>query len=313
MTLGITSLSETPLSTQKAAAAAGAYTLTVSPATVAIVGQSVTLRAARQLAVSPGTVAITGQSVTLRAARQLLVSPATVAITGQSVTLRAARQLVVSPATVAITGQSVTLRAARQLLVSPATVAITGQSVDLRTVRQLSVSPGIVAITGQSVDLTYTPAVGAYTLTVTPGVVAITGQSVNLTYVPIVADTGRGGKLYRPRRRRAPQYRTIETQREWLALLRETGVIAPDTPARQAPAEPDTIEAIDDWQQRLAARHERIGAAVAELQARAQNSARAARLLEEQIALRQVVAHLASVQARIESEEEEIELLLLAA
>lgn len=69
------------------AGGAGAFTITVSPATVAIAGQSVNLSFGRQLIVSPAAVAITGQSVNLRVARQLIVSPATVAISGQSVNL----------------------------------------------------------------------------------------------------------------------------------------------------------------------------------------------------------------------------------
>lgn len=141
----------------------GAFTLTVDPATVAITGQSVALRADRQLAVSLATVAIAGQSITLALMRRVTVSPATLPIAGQSVTLRAARQLVSTPDTAAITGQSVILRVAYRLIASPATALIAGQSVDLSFTGQiagftLDVSPGTLAIGGQSVTLTFAAA-----------------------------------------------------------------------------------------------------------------------------------------------------------
>jgi hypothetical protein len=42
-------------------------------------------------------------------------------------------------------------------------------------------------IAGQSITLTYTPAVGAFTLTASSATVAIAGQSVTLTYAPVSA------------------------------------------------------------------------------------------------------------------------------
>lgn len=181
---------------------AGANTLTVSPGIVATVGQSVTLRAARQLAVSPGTAAIVGQSVALHAARQLVISPATVPIAGQSVTLRATRLLVASPATVAITGQSVALRASRQLSVTPATVALVGQDV----------------------NLTFTPASGAFLLDVLPAQVAVVGQEVTLTFAGVAqpsvsSGAGSGGK--RNRREYEEQYFRLVELAEQLASERE--------------------------------------------------------------------------------------------
>jgi len=91
-----------------------AFTLTASPAVVAITGQVVVLRVARRIAVSPATVPITGQSVALRSGRRITAGPATVPIAGQSITLTyaptvGAFTLTASPATVAIAGKSVTL------------------------------------------------------------------------------------------------------------------------------------------------------------------------------------------------------------
>lgn len=66
------------------------YTLTVTPATVALTGQSVGLYVDRRIAVLPATVAIAGSTVALAysgtvAPYRIAVVPATLAITGQSV------------------------------------------------------------------------------------------------------------------------------------------------------------------------------------------------------------------------------------
>lgn len=112
--LGFAPLSTVALSSLPEAAAAGAFTLTVSPGAVACVGQSVTLRAARNVVASPATVPIAGQSVALAVGRRITVTQATVPITGQSVTLTytpagAAATITVTPATVAVVGQTVDL------------------------------------------------------------------------------------------------------------------------------------------------------------------------------------------------------------
>ena len=86
---------------------AGAYTLTVNPATVAVAGSLVALRRGLMLSALPGTVAVTGQTVGLSRVGLLTVLPGSVAITGQSVTTQVARRLVVLPALVSATGQSV--------------------------------------------------------------------------------------------------------------------------------------------------------------------------------------------------------------
>ncbi len=166
----------------EADAVSGSFSLTVSPALLAITGQSVNLRVSRQLTVTPSSVSITGRTVNLTVGRRVAASPATVAISGQSVSVKASRQLTVTPATVAIAGQSVGLVAGRRLSVSPAIVAVTGQSAGLTADRKLTVTPATVQIVGQSVNLTYSPATASYTLTVTPATVAITGQAANLTY-----------------------------------------------------------------------------------------------------------------------------------
>jgi hypothetical protein len=155
--LGLRPISTAPLATQ-ISAVTGAYTLTITSASVVI----------------------TGQTVTLRIGRQLAATAASVSVTGQTVTLRRGYSLNVTAASVPVAGQTVTLRVARRIAVTSGTVPVTGQSVSLRVGRQLTITAGTVEIAGQTVTLTYTPAAGAFTLDITPATIAITGQSVAL-------------------------------------------------------------------------------------------------------------------------------------
>lgn len=162
-----------------AAGGGGSYTLTVTPGSYAVSGQSVNLRAARKLSVTQGTYALAGQPVAIGVGRKLAVTQGSYALSGQPVVLRAARRLSVTQGNYALNGQNVTLTkaSASSLGVTPGAYSLSGQSVTLLASRKLTATQGAYSLSGQNVTLTKSAAGG---LNVTAGSYSLNGQSVGL-------------------------------------------------------------------------------------------------------------------------------------
>lgn len=135
--------------------------LPVSPGSVTIADDPATLLytpgaagpTAYSLIVSPGSMAITGDAITSPVARKVSASPASMSVTGFATTLPVARKLSVSPRAIVITGSSATLPVARKVTVSPASYAITGVATTSKVGRALATSPGIYTIGGADATL----------------------------------------------------------------------------------------------------------------------------------------------------------------
>jgi hypothetical protein len=116
-----------------AVAVPGAYTLSVTTASVTITGANVALRRALRLSVSPAAITLTGSSVGVKLGRKAGVTAASVTLSGQNVATKAARRLTVSPASVLLTGSNVTLRktGSYRVTVDPGFIVMSGGDVGL--------------------------------------------------------------------------------------------------------------------------------------------------------------------------------------
>lgn len=197
----------------KAKAAATGYSLTANGGSVALAGQSVSLKFGHKVGVSSGAFAVAGQSANLKYGRKVVsqsgafnfagqtasliyTAPAiivaqsgSVSISGTSANLKRALRLSASAGAIIVSGQSVTLRRSLKLTAQSGSTAVSGQTTAMLVGRKLGSATGTVAVTGQSVAEKV-----AHRLSASAGSTAVAGQTAGLSKITsgyvLVASTG---------------------------------------------------------------------------------------------------------------------------
>ena len=173
-----------------------AYTLTADPASYAMTGQSVAVKAGRAIVASAASFAFTAMSVNLSKSKTLVASvlrmnfvggPLTLngdpmvlngdplTFTPQSVNMVATRKLVSSPGVFALSGQSMVARATRRVAAASASFAATGQTMAARVIRTIYATTLGLTINGQGAGM-----VSARRASFLPSNYGVTGQSATL-------------------------------------------------------------------------------------------------------------------------------------
>lgn len=175
-------------------AASGSTTVSVSPGSLVLTGQSVTntttgvvgagsltltgqsIGVVQTIAVTPGTLSLTGQDVT--ANTTVGVTAGSLTLTGSDVTVvppSGSSSVTVDPGSLTLTGQSIT--GTVSVPVTQGDTTLTGQTIGVTIT--VPVDAGTLTLTGQSVSASV---VGSTTVSIDPGTLTLTGYDVTVTY-----------------------------------------------------------------------------------------------------------------------------------